>query len=215
MFKIVDQKNSVLKKILVLLLAIISVHCSGQEELFGDHNGLSLSCMQSYIKGDLPNFTIGLSALVRKHVSISVGMLNSDQNNYPLLGLTFIQKPNKNENPVKFYLGLSYLKIINNHFGGVSFGLFKHFFPESRFPFALTSGFSGLALIKRDYDFEVNPSPTVGLIYTQGIFARNFIYPFIGFGSTYVIKEKIFTYSAMVGINIKMDTKKNNKDIPK
>jgi len=202
-----------MKKVFVFLLVIISAHCSGQEELFGDQNGLSYTCMQSYVDGEIPNTAFSLSVLVKKHVSISAGMLHIDHTTHPIFGLTFLSKPNKGKNTIRLFLGFTYLKIFDNQFGGVSFGLFKRFFPESKFPLALTSGFAGQVPIQKDQFSDVNISPTFGLHYTQGLFARNSIYPIIGFGSTYIIESNSLSYSAMLGINIKIKPKENKADI--
>jgi len=45
------------------------------------------------------------------------------------------------------------------------------------------------------------------------ITARSSIYPFIGLGGTYDFYKENLSYSAMAGINIKIDTKE--KEIPK
>jgi|LSQX01.1.fsa_nt_gb hypothetical protein len=94
---------------------------------------------------------------------------------------------------------------------GLGVGVFRTFFPKGNFPFSVTGSASAHTALGNNNEELNKLRPVAGIHFTQGLFARGPIYPFIGLGFTHEFEHKINLYSATIGFNLKMNTKPKEK----
>ena len=211
-----------LKKLLLLTFLLFTLSASAQEELFGDNSGISLAYLQAIYEDAEPGFGVGFSAFVNRSIAISAGFVSNDGYATPVAGVGYFSKPD--ESFVRWYIGATYARFREEtyvsiyttkphyyHAMGLSFGVFRTFFPTSNFPFAVTGSASGQTAFGSHNEQANKLIPTAGLHFTQGFFAKGTIYPFISLGFTHEFEHKINLYSASIGFNLKMNTKPKGK----
>jgi hypothetical protein len=182
-----------MKRLLFLILLLFSLASSAQEELFGDNSGISLAYLQAFYEDAEPAFGLGFNALVKKSIAINVGFVSNDGYTSPVAGLAYFSKPD--ESIVRWYIGATYSRNIKEsyvtyystkphyyHAMGLGVGVFRTFFPKGNFPFSVTGSTSAHAALGNNNEELNKLRPVAGIHFTQGLFARGPIYPFIGLG---------------------------------
>jgi hypothetical protein len=197
-----------MKKALPVFLVVFPLFIYCQEEFFIDQNGFSLGAGRN-LNGPAENYSIAASAFVNRSIAISAGYSQNDESSSRLVGLAFYTGAKNTKYQIKNYLGLTYGSTEDFRLVGLTFGVYKVFFPENNFPFSINGSFLAQTAFKRSGDlnnFEL--VPFFSFYYLQGIFAKNVIYPVVGIGGTFNINDSDVYYSGFVGINIRIPAMK-------
>lgn len=195
-----------------LLLVILTNHSLktfGQEEFYGDQNGLSFT----YLKSLNENAYAGAVSVYLKKGFILGATLESVYN-YQYPGFSFLVCPGwrVDTNHIKFAFGPTYAYIMEHHILGFDVGIVPCFFTKSNFPFSLSLALSttfDLTKTQSPDPYLANSGrefiPVVGFGYIQAFFTKSNIHPFIGIGNAYSLESKENFFSAMAGLNIRLE----------
>jgi hypothetical protein len=195
--------------LLLSLFLYPSVYIYGQEEFFGNQNGLSLSYLNglslSYPEG--LNFlasAVGFSTYIKSGIVIGMGLEKVDDEIFPLANIIIYPDLGTSQIHLKSCFGVSYAFAKNHHLVGLNMGLIKCFFPESDFPFSINGSFSAQTGFANNKEIGLNIIPVIGFGFTQAFFAHHKLYPLIGFSKTYELDTKSNLFSVIIGINMKL-----------
>lgn len=198
-----------MKKITFLLLMFLfllpSTYLYGQEEFFGNKNGLSLSYLKA-INAPVQADAFGLSFYSKKGFITGFGVERAGDVAAPMATLLLCPDWADNPSGFKTYIGPSYSYVIDHHVVGVNVGMIKCFFGESNFPFSINGAFSLQAIMGDKSSMGSRNASTLGYGYTQAFYAHSKIYPAINISGSLDTKSGDKVYFISFGINVKLDT---------
>ena len=183
---------------LVLIFFFFSMETKGQEEFFGNKNGVSLS----YSQGNKEEARdISLSAYL-KNVILGVGLQSSVGGTYPVAALIICPNFKDSASSLKTFVGfqLGFGKQIN--FAGMGIGLSLCFFRKSNLP--LSINFSANCVFAIQDKRIAGFSPAINVGYTQAFFAKSPVYPVLGISNSYFLEDKTQVFFIHLGINYRI-----------
>lgn len=182
----------------LLFLVFISYKTYGQEQFFGDHNGVS----PFYLRGvNVEAKAAGLGIYLKKGLIFGFGYEKVHNIESGLFNLLFCPNWKADSVPLKVGFGPTYSYVQKHHVVGFSASLIGCFFLKSNFPFSIDASCSPQYVLSGYKEII----PIVGLGYTQAIFAQSTIHPVFGLSFAHDLNSKTNLYTAAVGINIKID----------
>ncbi len=191
--------NPKLSIFLVLIFFFCCVEIQGQEEFFGNKNGVNLSYSQAN-KDDARDFNI--SAYL-KNVILAIGMQTSTSGSYPVAAFLICPNYKDSASYLKTYLGFELGLGKQIKFVGAGFGLSLCFFRKSTLPFSIN--FSANCLFVSEDKRIARFSPAINVGYSQAFFAKSPVYPVLGISNSYFLKDNTQAFFIHLGINYRID----------
>jgi hypothetical protein len=199
----------------LVILAILTNHSLKsycQEEFYGNHNGLTLAYLQGF---NAKANAVGFSTYFKKDLILGVGLETVNNMVFPTFSLFICPSWKDDSSHLKVGFGPSYAHVRNLHLIEFNVGIVRCFFSDSNFPFSINGSASIQVAIKKepanpymdniDGKYSRDFVPIIGYGYTQAFFAKNNVYPFIGISNGFSLDSNINVFSAIIGLNIKMD----------
>lgn len=202
-----------MKKYLILYLTILGiVFCSkaySQEEFFGNHDGITMGYLH-VINEDVPAF--GISAYLKKGYIIGLGLETINNETYPTISFLLCPDWESDSSYYKIGLGSSYAKVNENFLISFHALLTVPFFKNSQFPMSINLIASPQMAFKK-YNTSSNNKgnyssefvPVFGFGITQTFFSKKKVYPFISISDSFTSGNNNHIFSAVFGINIKVN----------
>lgn len=186
---------------LVMLLIIASLNVYGQEEFFGNRNGLSAFYLNGLGSKHSDASAAGVSAYFKNGLGISGGYVNNGYETSPIISLGYFVKDKLNVYP-GLVLSASYVPVYD--MAQLGFAGIKTLFVQSSFPSSISGGVTvDIEPAEHDKSFS-DINAVVGLDYHQAFFAKKRIYPYAGISFAYVPFGENYMFSAMAGLNISL-----------
>ena len=199
-----------MKKLIVITFLLISLSTYGQKEFLKDSPGLSLGIAHHNVTYDDNISSFNFSVVMGHGLSIDILSSVYKTELYPSIGASYIPLHKNKDTYVTPLFSMNYSNAEDFSKLMLSFGIMQCIHAQSRFPLSLRGN---LSYHTTSYDEDPNISTKSAIIelgYNQAFFAKNDMYPILGFGTSVNLSERKNTgtsniiYHFVIGLNMNL-----------
>lgn len=199
-----------MKKLLFITFLVLTLSTYAQEEFLKDSPGISLGLAHSNVPYDENINSFNFNAAVGYGLSLTVAASVYETELYPTIGASYIPYHKEKDTYITPRMSIAFSKADEFNSLGLSIGVMQCIHAQSSFPLSLRGN---LSYHTTNYDGEVSSSTrtaAVGLGYNQAFFAKNDIYPILGFGTSVKLgrhennQSSNIVYHFVLGLNMNL-----------